>query len=76
MIAMDPKISFVPKWMMDWGMKMMINDIIDKIFEIARNFKGSKWEKKLKGGPYKEFYDWTEAVFKDYVEKNKSKLLK
>lgn len=71
MIAMDPKIGFVPKWIMDWAMKKMINDIIEKIFDIATNFKGSKWEDKLKGGPYKDFYQWTEDVFKEYIGKKK-----
>lgn len=71
---MDPKISFVPKSIIDWAMKKTLKELINNILKYLKKFKGSKWEKKLKHGPNKPFYHWAENIFKDFVEKNKHKL--
>jgi hypothetical protein len=69
---MDPGISFVPKGIMDWAMKLVVKKMINKILKLSRNLVGSKWEKKLTDGNYVEFYAWAEKIFVEYIESRKA----
>lgn len=70
---MDPGISFVPKSIMDWAMKLIIKKMITKILKLSKKFVGSKWEKKMTGGDYVHFYKWAEGVFTEYLKSKEIK---
>jgi len=66
----DPKISFIPKALMDYFMKQVliityhsllllqvVKRIVTKIFTLANHIQGTEYEARMKSGEHKSFYE-------------------
>jgi hypothetical protein len=60
----DPKLSWVPDFMVNWILKKALNMalgfLVDKARVIDKPGNGNKWIERVEGN--KEFYDWVRKV--------------
>lgn len=57
-INCDPKISFLPSWIINQIVKQFAKTLFNKLVTIAKNYRGSKYENKNPSEIDREFYEF------------------
>ena len=58
--CIDPQIEVIPQALINWTTKQFATLMISKVLSLAKNMKGSKYEKKMKAKDHLVFYTWIE----------------
>jgi len=66
-INCDPKISFIPTWLINQVVKQFAKILFNKLVSIASNYKGSKYENKNPNDLDKQFYEFMRKEAKDIL---------
>ncbi|KAL4466538.1 hypothetical protein ABPG72_010589 [Tetrahymena utriculariae] len=65
----DPKVKFLPKWMINFFAKKFGTYLMEKIFKLASDIKGTDWEKAINAPENQEFYQWVSQRVQLHEEK-------
>jgi len=57
-INCDPKVKFVPSWLINQVVKQFAKNLFNKLIEVVKNYRGSKYENKVPSQMDKNFYDF------------------
>jgi len=63
----DPKISFIPAWAMNWIGSKIATIFLRMLERFARRIKGSEHERRFQTD--RKFYDWLEDLVQSYIRK-------
>ena len=68
-LNVDPKMKFIPKWVMNFFVRKIGSYMLGKLIKLAKNIKGTEWEKNMAKEENKEFYQWLDERFKEHFGK-------
>jgi hypothetical protein len=67
-LMVDPQIPVIPDSLINYATKQLGEDMISKLLKLSKDFKGTKYEEKLKNSDNKEFYNWLKQYITSYCD--------
>ena len=67
-MLIDPQLDSIPESLINWGTKQFAEFMINKMLKFSKNFKGTKYEERLKNTENADFYHWIKKYIVEYCE--------
>jgi len=64
----DPRMTFIPSWLLNWVVRKLAMGLFEKIITVARNLKGSEFEKHVNDPLKADFYKWLQSKLNEYFK--------
>ena len=61
----DPKVNFLPNWVLNFFVRKIGTYMMEKILKLAKDIRGTEWEKSMNKPENIEFYDWVRERAED-----------
>ena len=67
-MLVDPQIPVIPDSLINYATKQLGEEMVNKMLKFSKNFKGTRYEEKLKSSENAVFYNWIKEYIAKYCE--------